>query len=315
MKPLFLRALFLALLVASPLSAADQEIPKLTVSTDRTEAHVGEPIRYEVWVRRPDAITVTLQVSGARLGPFSIDRSGLGDRTQQDGWVTEAYWFDLTCFETGTQIVPAPIATYTQTDATVHELIGEPVTITVISLLADDWQSQDIKDIKGPVRPASGPVWGWIAYFLAGVILFIAWFVFRRRSRGKRHQPALAPHVVAREALLALRQRTWLTDGLFEIFYVQLSAIVRQYVESRFGLRAPEMTTEEFLQVAIKAGMLSGAQRQLLQDFLSQCDLVKFARYQPQRAQAEAALEAALRFVEETAPSSDAQVQTSGAQT
>ena len=38
--------------------------------------------------------------------------------------------------------------------------------------------------------------------------------------------------------------------GELERYYVGLSAIVRRYLEDRFGLRAPEMTTEEFLAVA-----------------------------------------------------------------
>ena len=48
--------------------------------------------------------------------------------------------------------------------------------------------------------------------------------------------------------LLAARQLP--QKGLVLDFYVLLSDTVRRYVEGRFGIRAPEQTTKEFLQAA-----------------------------------------------------------------
>ena len=83
--------------------------------------------------------------------------------------------------------------------------------------------------------------------------------------------------------------------------YTTLAAIVRTYVEQRFGLRAPEMTTEEFLGVSARDARLAGSHRGLLGQFLGECDLVKFARHVPTVNDGERALAAATRFVEETA--------------
>ena len=52
---------------------------------------------------------------------------------------------------------------------------------------------------------------------------------------------------------------------------------MRRYLEDRFELRAPELTTEEFLDVAGSANRLSHDHQSLLRDFLRQADLVKFA--------------------------------------
>ena len=51
-------------------------------------------------------------------------------------------------------------------------------------------------------------------------------------------------------ALNRLRAQGLIEQGQFEDYYVQLSSIVRHYLEDRFHLRAPEMTTEEFLHDA-----------------------------------------------------------------
>ena len=62
-----------------------------------------------------------------------------------------------------------------------------------------------------------------------------------------------------------------------EAFFVAISSIVRRYLEDRFELRAPELTTEEFLALAGSASHLSHDHQHLLRDFLRQADLVKFA--------------------------------------
>ncbi len=84
-----------------------------------------------------------------------------------------------------------------------------------------------------------------------------------------------------------------------EPFYVRLSSILRQYIEWRFKLRAPEQTTEEFL--ALASGGLIVTHRDLLSTFLHQCDLVKFARHQPDRSDMQNAFDSAVAFIEQTA--------------
>ncbi|MEZ4403641.1 MAG: hypothetical protein R3B06_26695 [Kofleriaceae bacterium] len=46
-------------------------------------------------------------------------------------------------------------------------------------------------------------------------------------------------------------------------------------------MRAPELTTEEFMQRARTAPGLSATHRDLLSAFLERCDRVKFAGYRP----------------------------------
>ena len=86
-----------------------------------------------------------------------------------------------------------------------------------------------------------------------------------------------------------------------EEFYVRVSTILRRYVELRFGLRAPEQTTEEFLVSALAIGGLIAAHRDLLGTFLQHCDLVKFARHRPTPGAMEETFESAKTFVEHTA--------------
>jgi hypothetical protein len=85
-----------------------------------------------------------------------------------------------------------------------------------------------------------------------------------------------------------------------DAWFVELSAIVRSYLERRYQIRAPELTTEEFLLVASRSGQLTEVHRGLLTSFLERCDRVKFAGYRPDADESIATLAAARGFIEDT---------------
>ena len=72
------------------------------------------------------------------------------------------------------------------------------------------------------------------------------------------------------------------------------------HLEQRYEIRAPELTTEEFLLVATARPELTSEHRGLLTSFLERCDRVKFAGYRPDAAESIATLAAARGFVEDT---------------
>jgi hypothetical protein len=130
---------------------------------------------------------------------------------------------------------------------------------------------------------------------------WIAWWLWRRRRPPGATAPRIAPHQKALQALAELQRAGWVERDDFDAYYTRLSDIVRHYIEDRFGLRAPEQTTEEFLAGIEDSLDLSPAQRHLLARFLERCDMVKFARGRPDRGEAHTALDSARNFVVETA--------------
>jgi hypothetical protein len=71
-------------------------------------------------------------------------------------------------------------------------------------------------------------------------------------------------------------------------------------VEDRFELRAPELTTEEFLNSVGQSPDFSRDHQQLLREFLRQADLVKFAGVRPAEDDIQRSIDSARRFIEET---------------
>ncbi|MDD5439869.1 MAG: hypothetical protein PHS37_06765 [Candidatus Omnitrophica bacterium] len=168
--------------------------------------------------------------------------------------------------------------------------------------LSNPSQVIDIRDIKGPVT------FPWIMGYVIAAILLVALitgaiaglrFFFRKYRKAA---PPKKPHEVAYEALDALRGKDWIKKGKFKEFFYTLSSIVRTYVENRFNIHALEMTTEEFLLKAKDADELSRGHKELLKEFLSKCDLVKYAPYGPSANEVESAIELAIRFVDQTKP-------------
>ena len=88
-----------------------------------------------------------------------------------------------------------------------------------------------------------------------------------------------------------------------EWFCVEVSHIIRVYLEERFSLHAPDRTTEEFLLELQSSRYLAAEHKQLLANFLSECDMVKFARAEPPEQELRSLHEAASRLVGETQPS------------
>jgi len=167
--------------------------------------------------------------------------------------------------------------------------------------------ADDIRDIKPPVYFTAN--YTFVFYLLAIavmvlVLFFIIMFYRKHRVRPEAGQESFfcSPHEKAYEALERLDARNLPAQDLVKEYYSELSGIVRCYLEDRFGWRAPEMTTEEFLEALRSSDYLNGSQKNLLKSFLTHCDLVKFAKYGPSQTEIAESFRAARRLVDETKP-------------
>jgi hypothetical protein len=158
--------------------------------------------------------------------------------------------------------------------------------------------------IEAPGEPFPTPFRGF--WWLVGgagvaVLAVAAWWWWRGRA-ARPDAVALPPHVTALRALQRLRGDPRTTPAEIERFYVAVSDVLRTYLEARFGLHAPERTTEEFLRDLESGDGLARAHRSELERFLSQCDLVKFAAHVPTENDHLAAWALAEQFVQATRP-------------
>lgn len=164
---------------------------------------------------------------------------------------------------------------------------------------------EGLQDIVGPIRIV--PLWQWVA--LAAVILVLlaltalALFLWLRARRKRLNQepPPLPPIPAHTRALHSLEGALkWMSDP--DRFCTEVSWILRSYIEERFGWNAADRTTEEFLTELRRHEELPESHRKLLADFLTGCDVVKFARHDPTEGELRALHTSAVRFVSDTVP-------------
>jgi len=161
----------------------------------------------------------------------------------------------------------------------------------------------DIKDVKPPVNLPD--LW-WLLWILLGLIVIAGIVFFLLRYKKSPQEPILpkVPEIPAWESayqqLEALRQENLPDKRMFKEYFTRVADIARHYMENRFNIHAPHMTTEEFLYYLGISGHLNETQKSSLKDFLNSCDMVKFAKYDPTIKEALNNFDLAKRLVDDT---------------
>ncbi len=137
----------------------------------------------------------------------------------------------------------------------------------------------ELHDIRPLIHVPDDWFWlSWITTSLVGaLIVWKIWQLWQQRPPASERRPKVSPEQKAHQQLdAALRH---VLDP--KLFCSTVSDALRLFLEERFRFRAPERTTEEFLNELQQSPRLNAEQKSLLANFLERCDLVKFARHEP----------------------------------
>jgi hypothetical protein len=275
---------------------------RLTMRLDRRRINSAQFFHLVLLVAGPENYAFELPelTDGEALGDFIVAGGSKGKPALNARGIYQQQTYRLEPERTGEFKLPELTVSAWEKgrDKTpVIELHTAEIPLTVESLLVGG--KAKLADIAPPVpQPLNWLFWGGAA--AAGTaFLFICWFFWRRRnSKEAPLPPGIPPYLMALQAMEALRRKDLPGRGLTKQFYAELSDILRQYIEGHLGLRATEQTTEEFLVTS--AAALESGHRRLLRDFLTHCDLVKFAEYQPAPEDISSALTLCRKFIDET---------------
>jgi hypothetical protein len=245
---------------------------------------------------------------GGTLGEFKVgDYHDAPSRLIDSGQVLLSRTVELEPFLSGDyRIPPLKILFWQQKEGRdkAHELETEELTVKVNSILPENLKDLTVMDIAGPVPlpppDPTVPLIIGIAAFLAlggGTALFLYLKYFRKRREQISTVPA---HELAYGRLAALVEQDLIGKGEVKLFHFVISDILRRYIEDRFRLHAPEQTTEEFLADLKDRDLFDGNQKTLLKEFLSHCDLVKFAEHAPQAAEIQRTFDTCRDFIQAT---------------
>ena len=283
---------------------------KATVKIEPVKPLIGDPVTLTITATAEKGVELLMPEFGEALERFSIIDFVPRESIDDQGRTVAVQRYRLQPPSSGPQAVPPILIEYVdrregQREAPegldAYELLTERLEFEVQSVIPKDAKT-DLKPPLGrlaPLEPSPGAKWPWVVGTLA-MLAVASPFAVRAIAAWRRRTRRRSAYDIARWRLDRLLAKPRPTAEQIDAFYVELSGIVRRYLEDRFELRAPELTTEEFLASVGQSPDLSRDHQALLRDFLRQADLVKFAGVQPSNEDIEHSIDAARRFIDET---------------
>ena len=283
-------------------------IPAQTISvgasTDTTDYLVGDFINYEIEVVTHEDVEVlppSLPDTLKQLELISRERPVVTD----DGKSKKTFYkFILAGYDSVTAVIPSVTIEYRiGNDSTLKKIETDSVVVNVHTLPVST--AEEIKDVKSPLLIAYD--WRllllWIGIGI--IILAVANYLYRRYKKKKAAQTVeervivIPPHIKAFRALDELEREQLWQKGRIKDYHSQITEIIREYFEERFDLHALELTTSETM-LHLRGIKESGKILDVTFDFLSNADLVKFAKFQPLESVNEEMMKQARNIVQST---------------
>ena len=275
---------------------------------------VGDQLDFQIQIRHPDDHQIGPLPADLDFGKLEILDQTVESTTPVDGLATTLFRFQITAFGVGALDTPAIQISYSsENDAEPREISCDPITIQVSTVLPED--AEDLQDIKLPLDiPADASFWWlWVLPALLAAGLAV-WYWRRSKIRQEVASgppvPSLPPYEEAVAALLRLKELELPRLGETKRHYVELSEIIRRYIERRWGVVASEMTSPQMLR-ELRSQTKIDEYCSELAGLLRDCDLVKFAKFEPSLERSRVVLELTQKWLEMTRPHPTVETETS----
>jgi len=273
-----------------------------------------------------DQMNIKLEVSYPVGGTIShMDLKVLEEAEKVEIITTQANWDTLTIagkttlkknivftiFESGSFFIPA-IPIDIQQNGRTSVLSTNELLVNVVDVVPVEADEVAIDTVGiAPIKPIYQESMTFedvapllLAFLLIGIIGGLIYFLYRR-AQNKKLPPkkkviVIEPaHVIALRKLETLKAEGLWQKGAIKEYQSQLTFIVREYLENRYGISALESTTYEILG-DLKPIQLSEDWKQKLREMLELADLVKFAKAEPAEEAHDRLMGYAEEFVKKT---------------
>ena len=277
---------------------------KLYVSTDTSSAAIGDLIKFRIETESLGDNYLVIPDP-----PFNepLELRQLKPIYNEIGKITGLDYI-LAVWDTGKVVIPTVAVNIFKQDSTLDFVMHtDSLEINVVSMVAKT-RSKSMRPIKGPVPVfRRWPMTTIILVLLLAGILFGLHFIYGKRIPAKHIEvetvrSTRSADEMALDKLNNLKDSTYLQRGEIKKFYVELSYILREYVENSVYIKTLEMTTEEIKLYRLVIPF-DHDQLGIWMDILHRADLSKYAKSDPDSMICHEDLAAGETFVKNTVPS------------
>jgi len=302
MKKLFFNYILFSLLLLT--GAVNAQNVQVEANLSQQTIRIGDQVKLRLVAHQPakdhinfpklaDTITGKVQIVGAPKLDTVADPQNKGQAI-----ITQTYI--ITSFDEGTYTIPA-FSFGTASGV----LKSNELTLQVQTVKVDTTKA--IYDIKQPFAVSYTfwdwlkDNWLWVLIPLLIILAVIGVFVYLKKRPKKEIvvaevKPAIPAHEIAIAKLKELKEKKLWQQEEVKQYYIELSDVLREYLEQRYVIKTHEKTTDEIF-TSLRHILISEENKSLLKQILVLSDLVKFAKERPVPAENEQIMQDAVAFV------------------
>ena len=281
-----MKYIFYILMVLTTGLLQAQDLPKVQLQTDTTQIRIGEQIRLSVKAQA-DTLSFVDFPELSTLGDLEVVRSTSLDTVQDKPFRKLQKSYYITQWDSGNYVVP-PINIKIN-DST---FVTDSLRIKILPVQVDTTK-QGLYYFKPPINiegKTAGKIastnysWWWLLLLLP--VLALAYYFLHKRQKEIAERKILSPYKIAQKSLQKLSQdKLWLQNKV-DKHYLQLTDILKEYLENELDIPAKEQISNELLLELKKYHFENGAffdadLLKRLEETLKRADLAKFAKLTP----------------------------------
>lgn len=237
------------------------------------------------------------EYAGIEFSDPRIDTIGHGNgRTELD------YSYTIQAFDPGTVTLP-PFRFVSGTDTVASDVVTLKVLEVDLDSLTDIHPMESVVSVPAKWYDIFPDWWIWIIIGVTTAGLIACAILLFRRKKGLIHTPApvTPPYELALMRLNDLQDRKLPQSGRDKEYYTELTDILRQYLDGRFGINAMEMTSTQIIDT-LRHNKETRPGSDLMKQILQIADFVKFAKVRPLPDDNIKSFNSAMKFVEDSKP-------------
>jgi hypothetical protein len=268
-------------------------VPRLSLEiSPKTQIATGDVVHLTI---RADALVGDdVTVPEQSFAPLEVQSKRARTDPAKDGRQLFVFDVELLALDAGDAQLPAIELRVVTKDGFVGSVKTEPQPLKITALLGNEPDAKLKPETKPVVVMQDDYTLLYVlgALAAAALVALLTWLTTRYLQRRKRPlpppPPPRPPWEIAVEKLGELRRRKqrMVEEGKAAQFVDEVSDVVREYLGGRFGFDGLETTSDEMIVLLRSRGASVGLWQEVAA-YLQRCDLIKFAKVEPDQDEAD----------------------------